>query len=78
MLVRICDICFGNGSKVTKAVGKSSQSFYRNSLKLTADVCDEHKEYLKSMGTGDLPKVIESFELLEKKASKRKGDQHEG
>jgi len=73
MLVRICDICFLNGN-VKKAASKSSQSFYRNSVKLNADVCDEHKEYLKSMGPTDLVKAIESFESLEKK-TKKKGEQ---
>jgi len=76
MLIRVCDICFANGGKLTKSVGRSSNSFYRHSVKLTADVCDEHKTYLKSMSSGDIPKLLQTYDVLEKKQikSKKKAD----
>lgn len=59
MQIRVCDICFGNNGKITKAVGKSSNSFFRNSIRISADVCEEHKEYLKTMSGDAIDKVVD-------------------
>ena len=72
MLIRVCDICYANGGKLVKSEGRSWNSFYRHSVKLTADVCSDHKNYLKSMSPGDIPKLLSTYDVLEKKQTKPK------
>ena len=72
MLIRVCDICFASGGRLVKSEGRSSNSFYRHSVKLTADVCEEHKNYLKTMSSGDIPKLLNTYDVLEKKQPKKK------
>jgi hypothetical protein len=69
MQIRVCDICIAN-NKIERAVGKSSGNFYKNSIRVSADVCKEHKDYLKSMDSGDA--VTQISDLHKKWDSKEK------
>jgi len=76
MDIKICDVCYSDGNKITKATKKVYQSYHDNHVRVSADVCDEHGEVFATLSPDEaVSKITKLMEKIEKKKKKGKNEE---
>jgi hypothetical protein len=70
MDIKACDICFAENNKLSKCVDKVSQTYYDGHVRVTLEVCEEHKEILNTLKPEEA--VLEIVRILDKVSKKLK------
>jgi hypothetical protein len=74
--IKVCDVCFADNGKVTKAVKKVTQTYHDNHVRVSADVCEEHAEFFATLGPDEaVSKITKLMDKVEKKKKKGKDEE---